>query len=640
VSKQRLVGLLVVVALAACRRHAPVASDPPPIQIQAQGHVWRAHAGGLAEPISGGTLIVGETLSTGPDGKATVRLSEGRQIELGPNGLLRLRTGPDGRVTVDLENGLVTSRTAESGAGMELSILTPFGITRIPAAGGQVSVSVGPGGARIAVVMGTVIFVDRMGRQITAKADETVAVTLGKIELLRTEPPVAGVQTLDVMLSADQGPLLVRRPGEPRASPRRAVPAPEGTLFQVAPDGRARLVAAGVRGRLGAGAVGRMGEASRGAAGLRLGLDLQRGSALLTFDGSGKDELLLGDPAAPVVIKIDEPTTISIVAGRRGPRLMVVAGTAEVLSAGSSQRLDPSAQVEVTEGRVRALAHSQAAVILPTARGLRVYADGLQEVTLSWPASLGEATVEVADDPELKDPSTVGRTAAGSVTVPAPSRGDLYWRVTTHGSGGERVLLGQARFAPDRRRSVLDLERPRNLVTEAGPVTTVYFQGAVPALTFVFAGRPGALRYRLRIYRDDDLATPLVDRLVNDTRCAVDAAPLREGRYLWHAVGIDTQGRDIGGGGRMNKLELVYDNALTTLAIGSPRPGAAMTGPRVDASGVAPLGSKLYINGQPAVLDSKGRFAVSLERAPSLVFRLVAPNGSERYWVRKLRVRS
>jgi hypothetical protein len=318
----------------------------------------------------------------------------------------------------------------------------------------------------------------------------------------------------------------------------------------------------------------------------------------------------------------------------------VLAGAAEVVVGETRQHLAPSTAAQVSGGEVRAASRPQADVILPTARGLRVYADGLQEVTLSWPAALGEATVEVAEDAELKELVTVGRTASGAVTVPAPARGDLHWRVTGKSNGVERVLLGHARFEPDRRRSVLDLARPHNLVTEAGPVTTVYFQSTLPALTFAFAGRPGADRYRLRVYRDDQLDAPLVDKVVADTHCAVDAAALREGRYVWHAVGLDRQGRELGSGGRLNKLELVYDNALTTLAIGAPRPGAPVSGPRVDASGVAPLGSKLFINGLPAPLDAKGRFAVSLERRPSLVFRLVGPDGVERYWVRKLRVRS
>jgi hypothetical protein len=643
-----LVLALVVLggASGGCRRTrqpAPPARPPLEVILQTQGSVFRGESG---QPVAGGVLGMGEVLSTGADGKATVRLADGRQLELGPNGRLRLRRGADGRMTVQIESGQVTSRTAQDGPPpVELSILTPFGITRVPAERGELSVTVGPQpqDGRIAVVLGHVTFVDELGREIAVQADETIAVSLGKIELLRPAAAPAHQpqgQPVDVMLSADQGPLLVRRPGEPRLVPRRAVPAPAGTSFQVAAGGQARLVAVGLRGRLGASAAGRIGEASRDAGGLRLGLELQRGSALLAFDGGHEpdgDQLLLGDPAAPVLVRITQPTTVLVEAGKRGPRISVLAGAAELVHGDTTQRLDTTLAAELAGSRLRTLARPQADVILPTARGLRVFADGLDEVTLSWPATLEEATVEVGEDSELKEVVTAGRTATGWVTVPAPRHGDLHWRVTGKIGGTERVLVGQARFAPDRHRSVLDLERPHNLVTEAGPVTTVYFQSTLPALTFAFAGRPGAARYRLRLYRDEALDTPVVDKVVTDTRCAVDATPLREGRYLWHAVGIDEHGREFGGAGRMNKLELVYDNALTTLAIGSPKPGAPLTGKRVDATGVAPLGSRLFINGQPAPLDAKGRFAVSLERKGALVFRLIGPDGGERYWVRKLR---
>jgi hypothetical protein len=56
----------------------------------------------------------------------------------------------------------------------------------------------------------------------------------------------------------------------------------------------------------------------------------------------------------------------------------------------------------------------------------------------------------------------------------------------------------------------------------------------------------------------------------------------------------------------MNKLELVYDNALTRLAIGSPKPNEVATGPEVEALGVAPLGSKLFINGKPRASTARG----------------------------------
>jgi hypothetical protein len=245
--------------------------------------------------------------------------------------------------------------------------------------------------------------------------------------------------------------------------------------------------------------------------------------------------------------------------------------------------------------------------------------------------------VEVAGDPDFKDLLISGRVSGNSVTVPAPRRADLYWRVT--GKGGEKTLTGHARFEPDRRRSVLDLEHPHNLVGESGPMTTVYFQGVVPTLTFSYASRAGAARYRLRVYRAGALDKPIVEKVVADTRLQIDANVLIEGSYVWHAVPLDGKGTELGGG-RMNKLELVYDNALTRLAIGSPKPNEQVSGPEVAALGVAPLGSKLFINGKPARLDDKGRFSEKVNRAPALVFRLVGKNGSESYFIRKLRVRS
>jgi hypothetical protein len=274
-------------------------------------------------------------------------------------------------------------------------------------------------------------------------------------------------------------------------------------------------------------------------------------------------------------------------------------------------------------------------VVLPTMPGLRVFADDLREVTLSWPAALAGAAVEVATDPELRDLVMSGPVTGAQVTVPVSPRGELYWRVT----GGSRTLSGQARFEADRGRSVLDLERPHNLVSDAGPVTTVYFQSALPALTFAFAPRPGASRYRVRVFRAEDLERAVLDREVRDTRLPADASLFQEGRYVWQALALDAQGRALEGG-RMNQLALVYDNALTALAIGRPRPGEPVSGEGVDTSGVAPLGSKLYINGRPAPLDDKGRFGLRVGTSPALVYRLVGRDGLERYWIRRVKVRS
>jgi hypothetical protein len=60
-------------------------------------------------------------------------------------------------------------------------------------------------------------------------------------------------------------------------------------------------------------------------------------------------------------------------------------------------------------------------------------------------------------------------------------------------------------------------------------------------------------------------------------------------------------------------------------------------GPEVEVRGVAPLGSKLFVNGQRAPVDDTGRFALSVARAPAVVFKVVAADGSETYCVRGLK---
>jgi hypothetical protein len=339
----------------------------------------------------------------------------------------------------------------------------------------------------------------------------------------------------------------------------------------------------------------------------------------------------------PITLQATEPTTFSVLASRGRATVAVLAGNGEVSVGATRRRLGPSERAQIHGARVEVASRPASDVVLPTARGLHVYADALAEVTLSWAGQGEGALVEVATDPDFKDVVLAGRAAGNSLTVPAPRRAELYWRVT--GRGSDKPAIGHAHFAPDRHRSVLDLDHPHNLVSESGPVTTIYFQGVVPALTFAYAARPGAARYRLRVYRAGALEKPIVEKLVAEVRCPVDANVLEEGSYVWHAVPLDARGAELAGG-RMSKLELVYDNALTRLAIGSPKPNEVASGTEVATLGVAPLGSKLYINGKAARLDDKGRFSERVSRAPALVFRLVSRNGVESYWIRKLRGRS
>jgi hypothetical protein len=634
---KRLACLLVLLALAGCRRQQtaapPDAGAAGPVVVRTSGELWRELPDGRRVPYSAAQALgEGEALVTSPEGAAVVRLGEGQQIELRPSSRLKLHR-KDGALVAELESGQLVSRSQSP--SVVLTVLTPFGITRVPAGRSEATIGVDKDGVRIDVSFGEIAFVDSSGKTVIAGANDTIEVKLGSVELVKGGRS-ATAERLDVMLSSEIGPLLVQAPGERRFTPRRASPAPAGTAFRLgSAGGRARMLAPGLQGRLEGGAAGEVGEASRSSSGRRFSMKLERGSALLSLEGGQAHEVVL-EGKQPITLRATEPTTFSVTASRGQAQVLVLAGNGEVAVGDEQRRLGPSERAAIKGAKLAVATRGASDVVLPTARGLHVYADHLPEVTLSW-SGPGGSLVEVASDPDFKEVLVTGKVAGNSITVPAPRRADLYWRVTA--KTGEKGPAGHAHFEPDRRRSVLDLEHPHNLVGESGPMTTVYFQGVVPSLTFSYASKPGAARYRLRVYKAGELDQPIVEKTVTDTRCPVDANVLKEGSYVWHAVPLGPQGQDLAGG-RMNKLELVYDNALTRLAIGSPKPNEVATGPEVEALGVAPLGSKLYINGKPARLDGKGRFQEKVSRAPAVVFRLVGKNGSESYWIRKLRVRS
>lgn len=642
-----------------------------PVLVRASGDVTVGAPGAL-EAARPGTALAGRQIVTGPDGVAIVRLPDGREVEVRGGSRLTLGAGKGTEVTLEVQAGSVVTRVQADRAPVRagtpevsLAILTPFGVTRVPRTPHEATIAVRGDGAGldVDVAVGEIVFVDKAGVSRKATRAERIEVSLEGVVIVRgprpqpsptvateagqaavTERPtrrIVSSQGLEIVLSADEGALLVRRPGEKAFARRRAVPALPGTAFRA--TGRARIVAEGLVARLSSGARGRIGEVARGDDGDRIALALEAGSATVTTAPGRQRALELSAAGRPFTVRTSGATTLAIQAGRRDTTVEVLAGEAELERDGMTEHLGAATQARVEAKRVALGSRRSADVILPTARGLHVAADGLTHVTLSWDEQLADARVEVAADPAFTEVLLAGPVTGRQVTVPAPRRGQLFWRVTgktTPAAGGapEKTIVGQARFAPDRKRSVLDLASPHNTVAENAEATKVYFQGALPALTFTFAGK-GASRYRVRVFKEGDLAKPLVDREVSEARCPIEAGIVTEGRYVWSATPLDKAGRDAGGG-RMNKLELVYDNSLTTLAIGSPRAGQVVTSREVDVMGVAPIGARLFVNGQAAPLDAKGRFEMRLPAASALVFRLVGRNGAESYFVRRLRLKS
>jgi hypothetical protein len=89
----------------------------------------------------------------------------------------------------------------------------------------------------------------------------------------------------------------------------------------------------------------------------------------------------------------------------------------------------------------------------------------------------------------------------------------------------------------------------------------------------------------------------------------------------------------------MNKLELVYDNSVPVLVVNAPLNGQR-AGKRVHAVGVAPVGTKVSINGRSVALDGKQRFDIWVEPVglpPVLLFKMQDAGEPDVYVVRTLK---
>ncbi|WP_164006877.1 FecR domain-containing protein [Pyxidicoccus trucidator] len=602
----------------------------------------RLERGGTPVPAAEGPLYEGDAVETGVGGAATVRFPDGRSVEVGPDA--RFAMGKDsGGIVMQVERGIVLSRVpavpraGSAGTKVTLSILTPFGLTRVGSdAPSEVRVAVAEDAGSVEVRLGAIEFVGKDGQQLRATEGESVAVAGGKVEVVRA-PRVVELAPIPVTVRLGAGRAEVRPQGTVRWRPVKKqgeVLAP-GDGVRTRPGGTAVLALEGSSSvlSLGSGTELVLESAGQGGNTDEARVDLRQGGLGLQLAPGRTSRVVLpglsleGNGAAGVEVR------------RTAGGYLVDAFTGQVtLVRGASRqplRAGERARLEGESGTARVEPLSQAALVLGPGAGAEVFHQGLSEVALTWEGE-GEAVVEVALDAGFTRPVVAGTVFQPFVNVSAPSRGVLHWRVRR--KDGTEVAKGSAAFAPERLSR--DLDRVRNVVPEGPEKTTIFYQDKPPAVTFTYGEEASAASYRVAVYRVGALGTPVAERTVPDTRAALDAGALGEGSYLWSVTPLSASGAQLKGG-RMNKLELVYDNSVPMLVVTSPRNGTR-AGDKVRATGVAPVDARLSINGRPVPLDGKHRFSTWVEplgTPPLLVFKMSRPGAPEVYTVRTLRQR-
>lgn len=599
----------------------------------------RLERGGKVSPAAQAPLMKGDALETGADGSATVHFVDGRTVEVGPDARFVLDEDASG-VVLKVARGIVLSRVpatpkGHSGPVVELRILTPYGLTRV---GGEqaseVSVTVGPTDSRVEVKLGAIEFVSKDGKQLQAAAGESVAVSAGQAEVVGRSEKVLELATIQVTVRADTGRVEVRSKGSPQ-------------WRTVKKGGQKLAVGDGLRSRGGTAFLGLEGSAST--------LSLSSGGELV-LEGAGQqgkqDEARLDLRHGELSLKLaPERDSRVVVSGltlessgaadlnvRRtvdGFNVSARAGDVTLVHGESRKPLHAGEQATVSgQSETRVAPMPQAPLAFAASQeDVQVFHKGLPEVTLSWEGQ-GDAVVEVASEPTFAKLLLRGVVHQPSINVRAPERGRLYWRVRR--PDGTEVTKGSATFAPER--APKDLARITNEVPEGPEKTTIFYQDKPPGVIFTYSPEPQAAKYRVAVYRNGELSKPVVERTVEQTRAPLEAGVLHEGSFLWSVTPLSRAGQALRGG-RMNKLELVYDNSVPVLVVNAPRNGQRAA-KRVHAVGVAPVGTTLSINGRPVALDAKHRFdtwAEPLGSPPVLLFKMQNEGVPDVYVVRTLK---
>jgi ferric-dicitrate binding protein FerR (iron transport regulator) len=612
---------------------AIVDAGPPPAPAAARltevsGPVTLTH-GGVASPAKAGPLVEGDVLETQAGARAVVQLRDGRTVEVEENGRLEIGASSDGLV-LEVGQGVVITREradgAAPGSSLQLTLDTPYGLVRVGAAG--LSVNVGTSEAAVDVLAGEVTLVGREGAAIDLEAGSGGTLTRGGASRRVTLEP------LTVVVTQGTGRIeLKKKDGKAFAvvNPRKPPALAAGDTLRVS-NGAATLSPGGSDAKvtLSAGTEVGVGESVKAGGAEDLGLELKKGQLTVVLPYGKKRSLRPGDG---VTLVAEQGGQLSVVRGKNGLELNSVVGDVVVTVEGGAQTVVKGGQTATVTGQgVTARDVAKEPLQLPSRSGLRLLHPGAERVALVWAGDEGPFRVTVGTDAALDKPLVDGVVHQAFFNTTAPARGPLFWRVSRE---GQDVAKGSVSCGPERVGD--ELGGITNEVPAGPEKTVIYFQDKPPALTFTWKPpeRPVS-SYQLKVYRAGQLGAPLQERTVTTTSAQLPLGTLGEGKYQWDVTWLDAKGTPVGTAGKMNQLELNYDNAVRALVIKAPRNGDPPAG-KIAVTGIAPIGVKVTANGQALALDAKARFSgqVAPIAGARVVFRAVQ-EGGETFVVRWL----
>lgn len=584
---------------------------------------------GAASPASTGPLFDADVVETGDASNAVLRFTDGRELELGENGRIEIGSEADGLV-LNVGQGVVVSRvgaTATGGDTMQLSLDTPYGLVRVGRGG--VSINVGAEEALVDVLTGDVTLVGREGGPLSLEAGAEGSLSKkGANRKLTLEPLV-------IVLSKGAGRIELKKKdakGFAAVNPKKSPTLNAGDTLRVT-GGSATLTPdkSDAKVTLVSGTEVGIGESVKKSGVEELALEVKKGQVQLALPFGKKRTIRPGEGLS---LTAEQGGQLTVVKVANGLELSSIVGDVVVETEnGQKVTVKGGQTATLTRAGVEARDLAREALQLPTRQGLRLLHPGAERVALVWPGDADKAyRLILASDAAFEKPLVDGIVRQTSFNTVAPARGALFWKVLDGESelGKGSVLIGAERIGDE-------LDGITNEVPAGPEKTVIYFQDKPPALTFTWKtpDKPVS-EYLLKVYKAGNLAAPVQERRTTATSAQLPHGSVPEGAYQWDVTWLDAKGTPIGTAGKMNQLELQYDNAVRALVIKAPRNGDAPSA-KVAVSGIAPIGVKVSANGQPLNLDAKARFSGQVSPLPGsrVAFRVVV-NGVETYIVRWL----
>ncbi len=646
--RHALVSQTIVLALLLLQSSVGCPGAEPVAFVRAvEGDVSIEHDGEKKAAILDQGLVIADIVSTGDGASTVLQFSAGSVLSLEQNASLLIER--DGGVEASIGVLVLEGTVQAEGSGAGLSLRTPFGRARL--GDGKVGIEVSPGKG-LRVIIGQIVLESEDGTKVTISEGNRWLVGGIILDDTASKKSEEDVENSDIVLSPIKVVLLarskqvqVRKEGEKewrKAKKRDALVQGDavrtrrggGTLVQFG-DGGDILLHKGSQITLGASNTGNGVSRAR--------YSLESGSAtihLASAEGDVGHELVAGNTTLKVFPGLQR-ATVDVSAQRNGDATIDVRLGRVQLQDGTSIEAGHSAALKAGKvaGEVRAVA--KAAVRLRPGRTTELYyKNGIPPVAFTWEGEPVKATgafdLEVAIDKDFTKFYLRERLTDKRFVFNHWSSGKYFWRIHT----ADGWKSGRLRILKHRENNCENCGRVNDVFSN-GEKTTIYYQTTLPAVALRWKPVADAARYRIKVFADGAFDKPVMDKTVAQDvprLLKLKSGSLKEGRYYWLVTAVDAKGDDVYTG-KMNSLQIAYDNAVRDLRIHSPRNGAKVRGATLQTRGEVQLGARLMIAERNVRLDRKSRFShtVNLSRGKNrLVYKTVSKDGVERYYVREV----